>query len=213
MENRDIELAEILWTYHCIASELVESDVIIGLGSYDTRVAEHCVKLLADGWAPVVIFTGAQGNFTRGKWAKSEAETFAEVAIGAGADPAKILIEPAATNTGENIHFTKALCAENGIEASSAIVVSKPSMNRRAHATCLLHWPELKVTCSAPDTHFLRNPAPGHTPEDVVSEMVGDLQRIIEYPKAGYQAHQHVPEAVQQAYEELLARGYTNHRC
>jgi len=211
MNEREIEMAEILWGYHHLPSELQKSDVIIGLGSYDTRVAQHCAELLANNWAPIVIFTGAEGNFTRGKWPKSEAETFAEVAIAAGASPAQVLTEPKATNTGENIRFTKSMCEENGIAVKRAIMVSKPNMNRRGFATFQLHWPELEVFCSAPDTHFFHSPAPEHRPEDVVSEIVGDLQRIIEYPKSGFQSEQKIPDLVLSAYEELIQCGYTSH--
>ncbi|MDF1755998.1 MAG: hypothetical protein P1U89_24635 [Verrucomicrobiales bacterium] len=84
-------------------------------------------------------------------------------------------------------------------------------MNRRALATFQLHWPELKITCSAPDTHFNESPAPGHTPEDVVSEIVGDIQRIIEYPALGFQTEQEIPTEVMDAYEQLRQRGFTGH--
>ena len=211
MNQHEIHLAEILWAYHFMPAELVKSDLIIGLGSYDTRVAEHCARLLIEGWAPVVLFTGAEGNFTRGKWRQPEAVVFAEVAIASGANPSQIIVEPKATNTGDNIRFVKALCEEKRIAANSAILVSKPNMNRRGYATCLEHWPELDVVCSAPDTHFLSNPAPGHQPEDIVAEIVGDLQRTIEYPRLGYQAEQPIPAEVLRAYEELVALGYTGH--
>lgn len=72
-------------------------------------------------------------------------------------------------------------------------------------------WPEVRVTCDSPDTHFLHNPAEGHTPEDIVQEIVGDLQRIIEYPKMGYQAEQKIPKEVIAAYQQLIAMGYTGH--
>ncbi len=211
MTELDIHFAEILWDYHRIAPELVRSDIIIGLGSYDTRVASHCADLLEQKWAPLVIFTGAEGNFTRGKWEKSEAETFADVAIAAGADPEKILIEPNATNTGENLRFTRKLCEERNIPAQSAIIVSKPNMNRRGHATGLQYWPELEVCFSHPNTHFLNSPAEGHSSEDVIHEIVGDMQRILEYPALGYQAEMEIPEKVRDAYEKLVAAGFTNH--
>ncbi len=211
MKQQDIEQAEVLWNYHRIDDDLKNADIIIGLGSYDTRVASHCARLIHDGWAARVVFTGAQGNFTRGKWQKPEAEVFADVAIEHGVAKSRILIEPDATNTGDNIRLTKALCEREGIEVRSAIVVSKPNMNRRALATCQLHWPSLEVTCAAPDTHFLHSPAPGHRPEDVVSEIVGDLQRIIEYPALGYQAEQEIPDGVRRAYEQLIERGFTGH--
>jgi uncharacterized SAM-binding protein YcdF (DUF218 family) len=211
MTEEVIELAQILWDYHRLPSPLRKSDAIIGLGSYDIRVAEHGANLLAAEWAPRLIFTGAEGNFTRGKWAKSEAETFADVALAHGATPDQILIESRATNTGDNIRFTKALCEEKGLTLHSAILVTKPNMNRRAHATCRLFWPDLDIHCSAPDTHFFHSPAPGHTPEEVISEIVGDFQRILEYPALGYQTEQPVPPEVLAAYQKLIALGFTNH--
>ena len=45
----------------------------------------------------------------------------------------------------------------------------------------------------------------------IIDTMVGDLQRIIEYPKLGYQVHQDVPQPVLQAYAHLKSNGYINH--
>lgn len=39
--------------------------------------------------------------------------------------------------------------------------------------------------------------------------MVGDLQRIKEYPKQGFQIEQEIPDEVWRAYEELVKLGYT----
>ena len=41
--------------------------------------------------------------------------------------------------------------------------------------------------------------------------MVGDLQRIREYPKLGYQIEQEIPAKVWRAYEKLGAAGYDKH--
>jgi hypothetical protein len=38
--------------------------------------------------------------------------------------------------------------------------------------------------------------------------MVGDLQRIRNYPDRGFQIHQDIPENVWQAYEALVLAGY-----
>jgi len=43
---------------------------------------------------------------------------------------------------------------------------------------------------------------------DVVSIMVGDLQRIKIYPARGYQIEQEIPEPVWQAFEGLVRAGY-----
>ncbi|RZU34720.1 hypothetical protein EV284_4319 [Streptomyces sp. BK022] len=39
--------------------------------------------------------------------------------------------------------------------------------------------------------------------------LVGDLQRIIEYPKLGFAVEQEVPEDVWEAYESLVRDGFT----
>ncbi len=46
------------------------------------------------------------------------------------------------------------------------------------------------------------------SPADVVSIMVGDLQRIRVYAERGFQIPQEIPEDVWNASEELIARGY-----
>jgi len=49
------------------------------------------------------------------------------------------------------------------------------------------------------------------SPGDVISIMVGDLQRIRLYPAKGYQIAQDIPDAVWSAYEELVRAGYDRH--
>ena len=49
------------------------------------------------------------------------------------------------------------------------------------------------------------------SPDDVVGIMVGDLQRIREYPAKGFQIDQEIPEDVWRAYEELVRAGYDRH--
>jgi hypothetical protein len=46
---------------------------------------------------------------------------------------------------------------------------------------------------------------------DVISIMVGDLQRIRLYPARGFQIEQQIPERVWEAYEELVKAGYDRH--
>jgi hypothetical protein len=49
------------------------------------------------------------------------------------------------------------------------------------------------------------------SPDDVVSIMVGDLQRIRVYEEKGFQIHQDIPQDVWRAYEELVKAGYDKH--
>lgn len=41
--------------------------------------------------------------------------------------------------------------------------------------------------------------------------MVGDLQRIREYPKLGFQIEQNIPKSVWQAFEKMVGWGYSKH--
>jgi hypothetical protein len=47
--------------------------------------------------------------------------------------------------------------------------------------------------------------------DDVVSIMVGDLQRIKVYADKGFQIPQEIPDDVWAAYEELISAGYDRH--
>ncbi len=101
------ELAQKIWDYHHMNQKLEKADVILALGSYDLRVAEHAAKLFLDGWAPLLVFSGGFGRLTPQEWRMPEAEKFAEVAMRMGVPHDKILIENKAANTGENILFSK----------------------------------------------------------------------------------------------------------
>ena len=47
--------------------------------------------------------------------------------------------------------------------------------------------------------------------DDVINIIVGDLQRMKEYPEKGFQIVQKIPESVWQAYEKLVDLGYNKH--
>lgn len=206
-----LSLAQRIWDYHHMGHTLMRSDCILVLGSHDLRVAERGAQLYLDGWAPLLIMSGGLGNLTRGLWAKSEAELFAEVARNMGVLEDRILVEPRSTNTGENIQFTRALLEERGLAPESFIVVQKPYMERRSFATFRKVWPEKTITITSPPISLRDYPNDEITMEDVINIMVGDLQRIMLYPALGYQIAQDVPDDVRQAYEALIDMGFTRH--
>ena len=197
--------ARMLWDYHCIYDELQTADVIIGLGSYDTRVAEHAAELYMQGLATWLMFTGHSGNWTKGLYKSSEAEAFAEIAIAAGVPESAIIIEPKATNIGENILFSRAKMVPGVI---SPIFVTKPQTQRRVRATVDRQWPEAKAFVTAPPTAFEDQPTPRHDLKMLMREMAGDSRRILEYPALGFQIAQAVPLEVMEAYDYLIAQGY-----
>ena len=212
MDNRTHALAEKIWQYHQMKHQLERADAILVLCSHDKKVAETGAQLFLAGWAPLLIFAGGLGSVTREMWTEPEADQFADIAIGMGVPTDKILIENKSTNTGENILFTKQLLAKKQIDPQRFILVQKPYMERRSFATFRKVWPEKDVIVTSPKVSFDEYLS-GYANEDlsqddVISIMVGDLQRIKLYPIRGFQIHQEIPSDVWSAYEELVKAGY-----
>lgn len=211
INDHTLALAKKLWNYHQINNRIEKSDCILVLGSHDLRVAERAAQLYLEGWAPLLIFSGGLGNFTKDLWTETEADLFAAIAIKMGAPKNDILIENKSTNTGENILFTQQLLAQKNLNPQSFIVVQKPYMERRSYATFKKHWPDKKLIVTSPQISFEDYPIEEIPMERVIHIMVGDLQRIKFYPQKGFQVYQEIPADVWQAYEQLIALGFDKH--
>ena len=203
--------AQVVWNYHRLGHTLEPADLIFVLGSHDLRVAEHAADLFHRGLAPRVVLSGGLGRLTAATWTRSEAEIFAEVLRARGVPDSALLLEQCSTNTGENIRFTRKLLVTRGIKVQSIIAVQKPYMERRAFATIRKQWPEVEVRVSAPLLNFEDYGSADIPIDEVIHIMVGDLQRIMEYPRLGFMSPQAVPEDVRRAYESLVAAGFTQH--
>ena len=192
--------------------QLEHADAILVLCSHDKKVAERGAELFLRGWAPLLIFSGGLGSITRDIWTDPEADQFAEIAIAMGVPKESVLIENRSTNTGENILFTKQLLTERDIDPQRFILVQKPYMERRSFATFKRVWPEKDVLVTSPqvsfDEYLESYSAKELSADDVISIMVGDLQRIKIYAEEGFQIYQEIPDDVWFAYEELAKSGY-----
>ena len=212
MDDRVRDLARTLWDYHRLDHQLARADAILVLCSHDKTVAKRGAELFLEGWAPLLIFAGGLGAITRHLWREPEADQFAAIAVEMGVPMERILIENRSTNTGENVLFTKELLAKKGLDPRTFIVVQKPYMERRSYATFRKRWPEKNVIVTSPQGSFdeyLRKYSNAElTADDVVSIMVGDLQRIRVYPAKGFQIPQDIPDDIWNAYEELVRAGY-----
>jgi uncharacterized SAM-binding protein YcdF (DUF218 family) len=132
-----------------------------------------------------------------------------------GVPEESILVEPKATNTGQNIRFSYELLKSRSLLPNKIILVQKPYMLRRTYATFMSQWPgnpKPEVTMHSTSMTLEEYCADKRYPfAYVVNVMVGDLQRIKEYPKRKFQIEQDIPAEVWLAYEELVRRGYTEH--
>jgi len=212
LEERILRLAQILWDYHHVEHVLSPAGAIMVLCSHDTRVAERGAELFLAGMAPLLILSGGLGTITRHLMTMPEAEAFADIAEKAGVPRACMLLENRSTNTGENVAFTRQLLEERGLEIRRFILVQKPYMERRTYATFRKVWPEPGIMVTSPQVSmvdYLRGYShPSLTAADVISIMVGDLQRIRVYPGLGFQIAQDIPDEVWRAYEQLVAAGF-----
>jgi uncharacterized SAM-binding protein YcdF (DUF218 family) len=201
---------EILWNYHRMDHPLRPVDVGIGLGSHDLGVATHAAELFHRGFFPLVVFTGANAPTTVAEFPRGEAVHYREHAIALGVPSEAILTETEATNTGQNIAFTRELLAAEGIEVRSAVLISRPYQQRRAYATAKKLWPELDVVCASRPLPLDEYVDGIGDADRVINMLVGDTQRIAEYPKLGYAIPQPMPSDVQDAFDRLVSAGYTS---
>jgi len=215
MDDRIRALAKRIWDYHHLDHQLAHADAILVLCSHDKAVAARGAELFLEGWAPLLIFAGGLGAITRHLWDEPEADQFARIAVEMGVPTDRILVENRSTNTGENILFTKQLLAERHLDLRKFLVVQKPYMERRSYATFRKVWPEKELFVTSPqvsmDDYLNGYSHDTLSADDVISIMVGDLQRIRVYPAKGFQIHQDIPADVWDAYEELVRAGYDRH--
>jgi hypothetical protein len=91
---------------------------------------------------------------------------------------------------------------------TSVMLISKPYMQRRAYATIRKAWPEAEPVCVSEDISFDEYLKSIGDDKLVIDMLVGDLQRVIEYPARGFAIAQDVPDDVMGAYQRLIAAGY-----
>lgn len=200
--------AKLIWEYHQVGYDLSRCDVAIGLGSYDLGVATYAAELYHAGLFPMLVFSGANSPTTADRFPRGEAVHFREHAIELGVPDDAILVEPEASNTGQNIALSRALLADRGHAPRSVLLISMPYMERRAFATCRKVWPEVEIVCASEPVKFDDYVKSIGDEKLVIDEVVGDLQRVIEYPKLGFAVEQNVPAGVLAAYERLLTAGF-----
>jgi uncharacterized SAM-binding protein YcdF (DUF218 family) len=207
-------LAKIIWNYHLLHHKLCKADLILVLGSNDSRVAEYGAQLFLKEWAPLIMFSQGiahNADSLKTPWKIAEADYFAKIAIRKGVPRNKIIIENKSTNTGENIDFSRTILRQRKLNIRRIIIVQKPYMERRAYATFKKRWSSMAVIVTSPPISLDAYPTKDISKEKLINLIVGDLQRIRIYAKKGFQIRQAIPRNVWRAYEELVKKGYTKH--
>lgn len=199
-----------VWDYHQMHQDLRPCEVAIGLGSHDPGVAEYAAELYHQGLFPLLVFSGATSRTTRARFPRGEAIHYRERALALGVPAEAIEVETEAGNTGENITLSRELLRGLGMMPQTVLLISKPYMERRAYATTRMVWPEVNPICASEPLEFDAYLESIGDPRLVLDMIVGDLQRVIDYPKKGFAIDQDVPAPVLEAYRRLIEAGYTS---
>ncbi len=207
------KLANTLLEYLRLDMRVQKADLLIGMGTLDSRIADRTAQLFLDGFGERIVFTGGLGKLTKLSQTQTEAKRFRDIAVGMGVPESKIWLEEEATNSGENIIYVQKLLKEKGFQPRSLLIVTKPYMERRVWAAYKKQWEdkqvEIIVTSPQISYHEHYNEI---IPKDLfINVMVGDLQRIKIYAEQGFQVKQDIPKEVWAAYESLVNLGYTDY--
>ena len=202
-----LQLAGMLWDFLSAGRSHRPCDVLVVCGSYDIRVVEHAAGLLQQGIASLMLISGNTGNWTRDLWNRPEAEVFAERALQLGVSPQQLLLEPQARSFAENLALSRALCPQ----AECVTFVTKPNSIRRVTQTQPIHWPDIDYAVDAPDLVFPWGVSNMVGVFGLIEEMVGDIHRLLRYPRLGFQQALNIPDSVLEAWQQLIALGYNRH--
>ena len=161
-----------IWDYMHMNMALSRADCIVGFGCYNDDIALRCAELYHQGWAPKLLFTGGLGRNTLGLWAESEAARFGRIALVRGVPEKDLILEDKASNSAENILFTRRKLEELGLPCGKIIAVHKPFMERRLYAALKVYWPDVEAVLTSPqldlDEYVARSVAQGLSEQTVI---------------------------------------------
>ncbi len=203
--------AKIIWDYMHMHQELKKADCIFVLCSYDRRVGRYAADLFLKGYAPYILFSGGLTEETKKRFSKSEAETFADIAIACGVPHEKIIVENQSTHTADNIVYSKKILQERGLNFHSFILVQKPSNERRTYATFKQWWPDKECVVTSPPISYEDYPNEEISRDLMINNMVGDFQRIGVYAERGWLIPQEISDEAWGAYQKLVEWGYSQY--
>lgn len=216
MDPKLSRAVETLWDYMQLHQTVSDADCMIALGTSDDRVVTYAAELSRRHHFRSIVMSGGIAHtkdLLATSWeGQTEAAHFAEV-FSQNHGNGQVYLETAACNTGQNVTLSHKLLTEKAVSPRSILIVTKPYMERRALATFQAQWPDthtvMQTSSWSGSFHEYCNSL---QPADlVINIMVGDMQRIIEYPALGFQSLQDIPRAVSEAYELLVTSGFTHH--
>jgi uncharacterized SAM-binding protein YcdF (DUF218 family) len=117
----------------------------------------------------------------------AEADIIAERLVGLGMPETALILETAATNTGENVRFGRARVAEvmDVAVIRSVVVIGKICSTRRYLMTLQRHWPGLSVSV-CPVNYFGMPAERWHEHEQFRARVLSEFDKIPRYLAEGF---------------------------
>lgn len=211
--NQKQDKAERIFNYLYLRDPRKKVDAIIGFGHFDMKIPWTCGKLYQEGYAPKIIFAGGVGAGTA-DLQKNEALVFRDELFKHFPDIPEndVLVEDQSNNTGENIYFLKDIAFDRWPEhnfskgISSVMLVCNAARQRRTWLTWKKILPEVQAINGPPDTSYEKEKelfrSKGRELEDL---LLGEMERILNYPDKGFIVEEKIPEEVYAAYQVLKA--------
>jgi uncharacterized SAM-binding protein YcdF (DUF218 family) len=207
-----VTLGRVLWDYLRLSAPLERREAIVVFGGHDLRVADWAAQLWLDGWASKLVLSGGLGYYTSKIWSEPEAHKFRRVALAKGVSADAILIEDQSQNSGENVTLTRALLRDHGVTLRRAICVQKPYLERRVSLTLRKQWRECDFLVTSPPIDYEHYPSPDIIHFDkLINELVGQVDRVENYPALGFTESEEVPREVLVAKHRLIELGFVHH--
>lgn len=170
-----------------VMPQVTEGKSDLGL-LFGTRhgLEEFCAAAYAlwlHGMFPKLLVSGGA---TAGQ-AQPEAEAIAGRLVQMGMPPEALILEKAATNTGENVIFSRRLAEEMFGDGSvrSLLVIGKVCSMRRYLMTLERHWPQPRRFAYAVN-YFGVERDRWHEHEEFRARVLGEFAKIPEYLKQGF---------------------------
>lgn len=217
MDEKAVSQARnIIWDFLQLHTEFPDQvDLMLVIGSRDDRVAVYAADMSHHAACQRIVITGGPVHhrswLSEPKWAEgTEAEHFASV-MQDGNVSGTLLLETKASNIGDKIKFSEKLLREEGLEPKSVLIISALYMERRVLKTFTKYWTLGKPQIYISSTRETFDEYVNHIQSaDIVTNiMVGEMDRILQYPRKGFMDPSGVPEFVQDAFELLKDAGYT----
>ncbi len=204
--------AETLFQYLYKKDLIIEKcDLIIGFGHFDMKIPRKCAQLYEQGMSRKVLFTGGRGAGSADLKKPEAVEFKLEVLRNCEAVPADgIIIEDQSTNTGENIAFSQKVLYslnphftfERGIH--KVIAVASPYRQRRVYLCLKKAYPHLIILNCPPESDFQQElKLFKEKNEDLVNHLIGEIERLILYPKKGFIEYERIPDDIYKIYFKL----------